>query len=167
MLFPMRHLVMKSWLDRSPDELFPFFSDASNLSRITPPELAFRILSPTPIPMAAGALIDYRIGLFGVPMRWRTRIASWDPPRSFSDEQLRGPYRVWHHVHRFDPLPDGGTLMTDDVAFQLPLEPFSRLVRPLIELQLRRIFRYRDQALQKALGLHPTRPSELVFIDGD
>ena len=161
----MRHLVMKSWFDRSPEDLFPFFSDAGNLSRITPPELGFRILTPQPIDMGSGALIDYRIGLFGIPMRWRTRIGVWDPPRTFSDEQLRGPYRTWNHVHHFEPLPGGGTLMTDDVAFELPLQPFSLPFRPLVELQLRRIFRHRDGALVETLGLRSIRPAELLFLE--
>lgn len=147
----MRRLVMTTHLPRTPQELFPFFSDAENLARITPPELGFEILDK-PASMGEGALIDYRIGLWGIPMRWRTRIASWAPPHSFADDQLRGPYHTWHHVHEFRDDGAGGTVMTDTVAFRLPLEPLSLLALPLIQLQLRRIFRYRDAAMRRALG---------------
>lgn len=152
----MRRLTMTTRLPGSPESRFPFFADAANLSRITPPEMGFRILTPAPIPMEAGTLIDYRIGLWGLPMRWRTRIAGWDPPRSFSDEQLRGPYKRWFHAHRFEPDGEGGTMMTDSVEFELPLEPASRIALPLVEWQLRRIFTYRDMALREALGLPPS-----------
>jgi ligand-binding SRPBCC domain-containing protein len=160
----MRKLVMTTRLPRSPQELFPFFSDAENLGRITPPELGFEILSK-PATMGEGALIDYRIGLWGIPMRWRTRIASWNPPHSFADDQLRGPYRTWHHVHDFRDDGAGGTLMTDTVAFDLPLEPLSLLALPLIQLQLGRIFRYRDAAMRKALGFPPPETSPSVRIE--
>lgn len=151
----MRTLTMTTRLPGLPEGHFPFFSDAANLSRITPPELGFRILTPVPISMGAGTLIDYRIGLCGLPMRWRTRIAWWDPPNGFADEQVKGPYKHWFHTHTFAPDGEGGTLMTDSVKFALPLEPLSSIARPLVEWQVRRIFTYRDHALRKSLGLPP------------
>jgi ligand-binding SRPBCC domain-containing protein len=160
----MRTLTMTTRLPGPPEGHFPFFANASNLSRITPTELGFRILTPAPIAMGEGAIIDYRIGLWGFPMRWRTRIASWDPPNSFSDEQLEGPYKRWFHTHSFAPDGEGGTLMTDSVEFELPLEPFSRIARPLVEWQVRRIFAYRDHALRKALGLAPSSTPPEILI---
>jgi len=160
----MRTLTMATRLPGPPERHFPFFADASNLSRITPPEMGFRILTRSPVSMGAGALIDYRIGLWGLPMRWRTRIASWDPPNSFADEQIKGPYKRWFHTHTFAPDGDGGTLMTDSVEFELPLEPLSRVARPLVEWQLRRIFAYRDRALRTALGLAPSSTRPVIRI---
>ena len=89
------------------EEVFAFFSDARNLEAITPSWLGFRILSPEPIVMQPGARIDYRINMHGLPLRWVSEIERWDPPNEFVDVQLQGPYRLWRHTHRFEPV-DGG-----------------------------------------------------------
>jgi len=161
----MHTLTMSTHLPGAPESLFPFFADAQNLSRLTPSELGFRILTPQPIAMGEGTLIDYRIGLWGVPMKWRTRIASWNPPFFFSDEQLRGPYRIWHHTHDFAPDGKGGTIMTDTVKFQLPLEPLSLVGFRLVAWQLRRIFGFRDTALRAAFDLGPAGHPPRIRID--
>lgn len=145
----MLHLLTTSLLlERGRDEVFAFFADAGNLERITPPELHFEIVTPQPIALAAGTLIDYRLRLFGVPLRWRTRIASWQPPAAFTDEQLRGPYRRWEHTHRFRDHPRG-TVIEDVVRYGLPLAPLGELAHPLVRLQLNRIFRFREQAVRE------------------
>lgn len=140
-------------LDR--DRVFSFFSNAANLEAITPPWVGFEILTPQPIEMHEGALIDYRIRLHGLPLRWRTRITVWEPPYRFVDEQMRGPYTLWRHEHRFESVPEG-TLMTDHIQYRIALDwmPGASLVhRFLVRPDLERIFAYRQTALMQALGL--------------
>jgi ligand-binding SRPBCC domain-containing protein len=135
-----------------PDEVFPFFADAHNLEAITPPWLGFRVVTPRPIDMRAGALIEYRLRLHGVPLRWRTRIAVWDPPRRFVDVQIAGPYRLWHHTHDFEPDGSGGTIMRDTVRYGLPLGPLGALAhRLLVRRDLDAIFGFRANYLSTAL----------------
>ena len=145
----IRTLEFSQWLPCPPEELFPFFADAFNLERITPPLLRFRVVTPPPIEMRAGALIDYRLRIHGVPAKWRTEITAWDPPHRFVDEQLRGPYRQWIHEHTFEPQ-DGGTLCRDRVDYAAP--GGSLVNRFLIEPDVRRIFAYRAAALEEIFG---------------
>src|SRR5215213_7791488 len=115
-------------------------------------------ISPLPIEMREGTLIDYTIGLYGVPMRWRTRITRWVPGVEFRDEQLRGPYALWHHHHRFSDDEGGGTRIDDEVHYCLPLGQLGDIAHPLVRRQLRRIFAYRTEAVRRALGV-PHLPS--------
>tara|TARA_Y100000588_G_scaffold368799_1_gene437137 strand:+ start:102 stop:623 length:522 start_codon:yes stop_codon:yes gene_type:complete len=128
----------------SRDAVFRFFSDARNLEQITPPWLQFKVLTEDPIQMQVGALIDYRLKIRGVPLKWRTVITQWQPPKKFEDSQLRGPYRQWIHEHAF--IDEGGsTLMQDKIRYKvLGGAPVHWL---LVKRDLLRIFRYRSHVL--------------------
>ncbi len=145
---PMRTHVYESELvlPRARGEVFPFFADAHNLERITPPFLRFRVRTPRPIEMKEGTLIDYSLRLRGLPLRWRTRIGAWEPGSRFVDEQVRGPYRRWVHTHTFEDHP-GGTLCRDRVEYAFLGD---RLVHSwLVRREVERIFAYRAEALRK------------------
>ncbi len=130
-------------------EVFAFFSDAHNLTEITPPQMHLEVLTPPPIEMEVGTLIDYRFKLRGFPVRWQTEITEWDPPHFFADEQRRGPYRCWIHQHKFVES-NGATLVQDDVEYAvLGGQMINKLfVRPDIE----KIFEYRSSKLQELLS---------------
>ena len=132
------------------ERVFDFFAAAENLERITPPELGFRIVTRAPLALAAGTLIDYRLGLFGVPFGWQTAITCWRPPFEFVDTQLRGPYAQWIHRHTF--VQQGSeTVVADEVRYRLPVPVLGELALPLVRLQLGRIFRYLQRRIRELL----------------
>ena len=143
-------LRMETLVEGEASDVFDFFSSAENLERITPPELGFKILSPLPIKMKKGTLIDYRIRLFGIPLQWQTLISEWKPHRQFVDEQLKGPYAKWVHTHRFEPT-NNGILMRDEVNYRLPFFPLGEVMLPVIRLQLKRIFSYRAERIKELI----------------
>jgi len=129
------------------EEVFDFFSKAENLNEITPPNLSFTILTPLPIHLKKGALIDYRIKLFGIPMKWKTEICNWNPPYEFTDKQLSGPYTTWIHTHRFEEK-DGGVLMTDTIQYQSKGYFLAPILHWLfVDAQVKKIFDYREAKL--------------------
>jgi ligand-binding SRPBCC domain-containing protein len=133
---------------RPPEDVFPFFADARNLETITPPSLGFSVTTPGTIEMRPGALIEYRLKLHSVPVGWRTTIAVWDPPHRFVDVQIKGPYRLWHHTHDFEPDGSGGTVMRDTVRYALPFGPLGAAAhRLLVRRDLSAIFDFRSQAI--------------------
>jgi len=142
----IREYQTELWLPLPPEKIFPFFADALNLEVLTPPWLNFKVLTPTPITMHEGTLIDYKLRVHGLPVRWRTRINLWQPPHRFVDEQLRGPYRQWIHEHTFEPQ-NGGTLCRDIVRYSVL---FDFLVHDLfVRRDVEKIFRFRSEALKR------------------
>ncbi len=137
-------------------EVFEFFADASNLERLTPPELSFQIVTPLPIVMAAGTVIDYRLRLFVASFAWKTLISRWEPGVVFVDEQLKGPYAKWVHKHSFHDV-EGGTMVHDEVRYRLPLYPAGELALPVVRLQLKRIFSFRARKIRELLGVPTDR----------
>lgn len=150
----MHIFEQETWIDRPLEEVFAFFSKAENLNAITPSFLNFKLLTSTPIVMRTGLHIDYQIKLGAIPFRWETLISTWEPPQRFVDEQVKGPYRVWHHTHTFEGVGNR-TRMVDTVRYLAPgwfLEPLINrwFVRPKVEA----IFAYRTQ---KLLDLFPLK----------
>lgn len=149
-------LEREQWIARPLDEVFAFFADAANLEAITPPWLNFEILTPLPIAMREGARIDYRIRLFGVPLRWKTRIDLWQPEEQFIDRQLSGPYALWHHTHEFR-VEGEGVLMTDRVRYRIGFGPLGHVAHALfVRRWLKQIFDYRREQIERLLGGVPS-----------
>ena len=145
----MPTLALDLTLARRRIDVFAFFADALNLEAITPPWLHFRILTAPPIEMREGTIIDYRLRLRGVPIRWQSEIIAWEPPRRFVDEQRRGPYRRWIHEHTFEEH-DGATVVRDRVDYAVP--GGAAVDRLVVARDLDRIFAFRHKALERLLG---------------
>jgi len=147
------YTLKREQLIRSPvEDIFSFFENPENLSRITPSNLGFKIITPRPIDMKAGTLIDYTIIIYGIRAHWRTLITDYDPPRGFTDEQLKGPYSFWHHRHEFISTADG-TIIRDTVTYALPFGILGRLAHVLyVKRQLQNIFDFRTSAIKNIFG---------------
>ena len=143
---------------RPVEEVFEFFANAENLQQITRGFVGFSILTDLPIKMQVGALIDYRISIRKFPLKWRTEITEWNPPHSFEDTQIRGPYRHWVHRHLFTPVR-GGTLVEDFVRYKV----FGgRLINKLfVQKDVLKIFQYRNRQLVHLLEHHETKVGPL------
>ena len=130
------------------DTVFEFFSRPENLEKITPSSMGFNIITPKPIEMKEGAIIDYTVKILGVPVRWRTIITSYKKNEFFVDEQLKGPYSYWHHKHTFEEI-EGGVLIIDEITYALPIQAFRLIFHPLIiKPQLKQIFDFRFQIIK-------------------
>jgi ligand-binding SRPBCC domain-containing protein len=142
------------------ERTFELFADAFNLETLTPPLLRFRVVTPAPIELRAGTLIEYRLRLHGVPVRWLTRIEVWEPPRRFVDGQVRGPYELWHHTHEFEPDGDG-TLIRDRVRYRIGFGPLGELAqRAFVGRDLERILDYRREAIGRLITASSRNPSD-------
>jgi ligand-binding SRPBCC domain-containing protein len=148
----VHHLFREQLIDRPTDAVFGFFARAANLERITPPWLGFSLITPEPVSMGVGTLIEYRLHLHRIPLRWTSRIELWEPGRAFVDVQVKGPYRVWHHRHEFQPAGTG-TLVRDHVTYALPFGPLGEVAHAaFVERDLARIFAFRHQVVAELLA---------------
>jgi ligand-binding SRPBCC domain-containing protein len=135
------------------DRAFAFYGDAHNLERITPPWLGFVVTTSGPIEMGVGTLIEYKLRLHRVPVRWRTRIEVWEPPRRFVDAQVKGPYTLWEHTHTFEEDGPGATIIRDRVRYSIPFGVLGELAdRLLVKRDLKQIFDYRRDAVAREMG---------------
>ncbi len=132
------------------DKVFPFFSNANNLEKMTPPSFKFKVVSKTTDKIEVGTLINYKLMLDGIiPMRWQTLITEWNPPHRFADLQKKGPYKKWHHTHSFEPLGEG-VLMVDQVNYSLPLGLVGWIFAGWkVRRDITKIFNFRTQVLDQ------------------
>ncbi|HET9123704.1 MAG TPA: SRPBCC family protein [Solirubrobacteraceae bacterium] len=148
----VHRLERRQYVGRPLDEVFAFFAEAGNLERLTPPWLSFSVLTPEPVQMDAGTLIDYRLRLHGIPLGWTSQIEVWEPDRQFVDRAIRGPFSLWHHRHRFS-ASGPGTIVSDEVHYAPPLGLLGEVAeRLLVARDLERIFEYRREAVVRILG---------------
>jgi ligand-binding SRPBCC domain-containing protein len=139
-------------LPGTPTEVFDLFADARNLEAITPPLLRFEVITPGEVTMRVGALITYRLHLHGVPISWLTSIQDWDPPHRFIDQQVRGPFALWHHTHELFPSGPDGTRMRDTVRYAIGYGPLGELAhRVLVRRDLETIFDFRARKVDDLL----------------
>jgi ligand-binding SRPBCC domain-containing protein len=154
-------LRREQWIPRPIHEVFAFFADARNLEAITPPWLGFRIVSTSTATISEGTEIRYRLRLHGIPIRWRSEILHWDDPNRFVDVQRSGPYRLWHHTHRFEAHGER-TKMTDVVRYVLPFGILGRIVHAIkVKRDVRQIFDYRYQRIAELFDPQGTAPSQV------
>lgn len=133
-------------------EVFNFFSRAENLEALTPPWLNFKILKAEPQPVQQGTLIHYSLRLHGIPLRWTSEIVEWEPPHCFVDLQLRGPYKLWRHEHRFEAR-DGGTLISDTNNLSLPLGFLGQIAYKIkVHSDVQEIFAFRKEKVRALFG---------------
>lgn len=140
----IRHLHREQFIPANPARVWQFFATPVNLNELTPPDVRFRILGDVPGRMFAGQIIKYRISpLPGLWLKWVTEITAVEDGVRFVDEQRAGPYKLWHHEHRFVPEA-GGVRMFDHVTYEVGWGPFGWMAERLwVASQLRKIFDYR------------------------
>ena len=149
----LRSLKREQFIDKTLKQVFAFFESPENLAKITPPSLGFKTLTPSPIVMKEGALIDYTVRTLGFTIRWTTLVTCFDPPNKFVDQQLKGPYSFWHHTHTFAEK-SGGTVVNDEVIYAMPFGIIGDIIHALfVRRQLRNIFDYRAKVIEQYFSI--------------
>jgi len=149
----MRKFEFFQFVPAGMDVVWDFFSSPSNLSRITPPGMGFRITSSVQKEMYPGMFISYKVSpISGLKLNWLTEITQINKYNFFIDEQRMGPYRIWHHEHHFREV-DGGVEMRDILYYSVPFGIFGRLAdRVFVHNKVKQIFSFRKE---KILELFP------------
>jgi ligand-binding SRPBCC domain-containing protein len=151
-------LVREQELPGTPEEVFGLFADARNLEAITPPLLRFEVVTPGDIAMRVGTLIAYRLRLHGISLSWLTSIQDWDPPHRFVDQQIKGPFALWHHTHELSPSGADGTRMRDTVRYAIGFGPLGEIAHcVLVRRDLDTIFDFRARKVEELLGATSSR----------
>ena len=156
MVFPLidmkyYELKVKQFIKLPIEEVFNYFSNPANLQKITPTYLNFRIKNQLPLRMNKGQLFEYQLRVRGIPINWKSLISSYNPPYSFVDEQIKGPYSSWHHTHTFKE-ENGGTSIFDEVKYSLPLGFIGGIINSIwVKRDLDSIFKYRRKMIEKTL----------------
>ena len=150
-------------LPRPIEEVFPFFTDAFNLERLTPSFLGFKVLTPKPIKMQSGTVINYTLKIHHIPIRWKTTIQNWDPPHTFVDNQDKGPYTLWHHTHTFTPTDDGNSTLCEDTVLY---KPKGGILAPIVnklfvQRDVKNIFEFRFQQLE---SIFPPQEAKTTIV---
>ena len=141
-------------LNISKNDAWNFFSNPTNLSKITPNWLSFQVTSSLPEKMYAGLIISYTVKpQLNIPSTWVTEITHVNEQNYFVDEQRFGPYKMWHHEHIFKEADDGNILMEDIVSYAVPFGYLGRIVNSIIiSKKINEIFEYRRIVLEKMFG---------------
>ena len=150
----LRTFESQQRIDARLPEVFEFFSDAKNLELITPPSLHFAMTGDGPA-LHEGSVIDYALTLRGTRFAWRTLISRWDPPYTFTDVQMHGPYALWEHVHTFEARGPESVLMHDRVTYALPFMPLGQLADGFVRREVAHIFAYRADRIARLFSQHP------------
>jgi ligand-binding SRPBCC domain-containing protein len=137
------------WLPSPPSEVFPFFSDEYNLEKITPDFLGFKVTGKNTDQIQSGTLIDYKLKIHGITIKWKTEILEFVEGQHFVDQQLKGPYKKWFHRHEFHEVKSG-TLMIDHVTYKPPFGFLGRLLAgAYIRKDVTKIFKYRFKMIEE------------------
>ena len=151
----LRTYSIQQWLPLTTEAAFAYFADETKLDGLTPPWFRIKVLGKSTDRLGPGTLLDYRMTLRGLPLRWRSRIEDWDPPHGFAYTQVKGPYLYWKHAHFFEPQK-AGTLMTDTTFYRLRGGPLGRsLFQAWAGMEIRRIFEFRKNRIERLLGASP------------
>lgn len=142
-------LAMSTVICRPLSEVFEFLSDATNLNAITPRWVKYKILTPMPVEMREGAIFDYSIRIRGFPVRWRTEITEWSPPNSFTDTQVRGPFKRWRDRHIFTELDEGITRVENDVHYSVLCGALT--CSPFVHRGLIAVYRHEQESMHRLI----------------
>lgn len=152
---PFYQLIKTQKIPSSIEFVWDFISSPQNLKEITPKHMGFLITSQSGEKMYPGMIVTYKVSpILGIKLDWMTEITQVKENEYFIDEQRMGPYKMWHHQHKIEPI-EGGVLMTDIITYVPPMGIFGAMANSLfIKSQLKEIFDFRKIALEKRFGVY-------------